>query len=68
MGLEAEQRFWQERDEYHDLARQFDRNIEITHPKWVTGRHKGCWISGRCKWCRTRYKYYEYRGPAVRNS
>lgn len=67
MGIEAERRFWQERDEYHDVARQYDRNIEVTHPDRITS--DGCCVVGHmmrwCRWCRTNVKYYEYRGPSI---
>lgn len=54
--------FWAERDEYHDLARQFEQNIEITHPDSVTscGVDPVVRFVGRSWWASTCVKYYEH--------
>lgn len=58
------QRFWSERDDYHELAEDYERNIEITHPNVVTGR-TGCAWCYHCTWEATAVKYYEYRGDSL---
>jgi len=70
MGIEAERRFWQERDEYHELARQYDRNLEVTHPDFVTSRGMCPCLDyvNRCGWAITKVTYYEYRGPSIQSS
>jgi hypothetical protein len=57
----AVSKFWQECDRYHDLEKQFQRNIKITHPDKLTGR-SGYYSCG-CAWCAQEVKYYEYVGP-----
>lgn len=51
--------FWTESAEYHDLAKKYLQNVEITNPKIVSCRY------GNCSWCATAVKYYEYRGESV---
>jgi len=67
MGVEHTRCFWTERDEYHRIVRQHDRDITVTHPDFIDGRHRGCIIHSHCRWCRTRVTYYEYRGPAIQS-
>jgi hypothetical protein len=55
--------FWQESDRYHDLAERFERQIEITHPDYLTGR-SGYYSCG-CSWCAQEVKYYTYTGPRL---
>lgn len=52
--------FWQEYDDYHDLAERFERSIEITHPDSLGGRsgHYGC----GCSWCASEVTYYQHTG------
>jgi hypothetical protein len=64
MGQKHAREFWSERDEYHDLAVAFDRNIETTYPDYVTTDRLCPW-STWSKWCRTAVKYREYRGPRI---
>ena len=61
-------KFWRERDEYHDLAETFERNIEVIHPEEVTSRS----MCPCLDWARScphplegKAEYYEYRGPSV---
>lgn len=56
--------FWTERDEYHELAEQFERNIEVGHPD---GPYE-CDLNGftsHCPYCISNAKRYEYRGPKI---
>lgn len=55
-------RFWNETERYHDLVEQYERDIEFTHPPYVTGM---CWICGGCSWHNTSVKYYEHRGESI---
>ena len=55
--------FWQECDRYHDLAKQVEQNVEITHPDRLSGR-SGYYSRG-CSWCATEVTYHEYRGPQL---
>jgi hypothetical protein len=64
MGSAAASAFWRERDEYHELAREFERNIEMTHPDYVTGS-RACGWCYRCPWAASSVTYFEYRGPRV---
>lgn len=58
--------FWQECDRYHGLAERFERNIEITHPGTMTGRHAGCPSDNYCcGYCVTTVRYYECRGERL---
>jgi hypothetical protein len=65
MGAAAA-RFWRKCSRYHDLAEEFLRNVEMTHPGTVTGRLARCPSDNFCcGYCATTVKYYEYRGPPV---
>lgn len=59
--------FWVDGDEEHQqLAEQFYRGIERTHPHYVTSRARLCgWWEGKCDWAATSVDYYEYRGPSI---
>jgi len=32
----AEGRFWQRREKYHDFVENYERNISVTHPNFVS--------------------------------
>lgn len=59
----AARSFWQECDRYHELAEQFERSIETTHPDYLTGRSG--YYSCVCAWCAREVTYYCYTGPRV---
>ena len=55
--------FWREREEYHDLVEEYERNIEVTHPDYVTSRRM-CPCLKYCSWCgwaTTSVVYYEHK-------
>lgn len=57
-------------ERYHDLARKFQDNIEITHPSSVTSRRKrricGCGdYTSYCTRAVSSVKYYEYQGEKL---
>lgn len=54
--------FWAETERYHDLAETYERNIEVTHPDYIT-TDRLCPFASWCKWHRTAIVYREYRGP-----
>jgi len=57
---EAVSTFWRERDRYHDLAERVARDVVITHPDGLSGRHPGCpGDTPCCGWCATGVVYYE---------
>jgi len=62
--------FWTEGKEEHiELVEEYYRNIEITHPGFVTSKRM-CPCLEWCSWCgwaNTSVKYREYRGPRVSN-
>jgi hypothetical protein len=61
----AVSKFWQECDRYHDLAEQFARDIVITHPNGMSGRHPSCpGDTECCGWCATGVNYYEHISKA----
>jgi hypothetical protein len=55
--------FWRETDRYHDLAQQFEENIE-RHGARGYYECELAW-GGHCPYCATNVTYYEYRGPNV---
>jgi hypothetical protein len=55
--------FWQESDRYHDVAKRFEHNIEVTHLEYLTGR-SGYYSCG-CSRCAREVAYYEYTGPRL---
>jgi hypothetical protein len=66
---DAEHRFWTESDRYHDLAMEFERNVERDHPEYVTSRGL-CACLDYCYWCTwgaSNVDYYQYTGPSVHN-
>lgn len=56
--------FWAETERYHELAEHFKRNIEVTHPDYVS-TDRLCPFPQWCKWHRTAVIYQEYRGENV---
>lgn len=65
MGSAHERRFWSETERYHDLVREYDRNVEVTHPDYVTSDGVTCKWCRWCSWCATAVIYWEYRGPSL---
>jgi len=59
--------FWSGESEYQELAEQFERNIERTHPDTVTSRGQCVCLdyTNYCGWAVTAVNYYEYRGESV---
>lgn len=61
-------KFWQERDEYHDLVEQFDQGFTIVHADTVTSRRM-CPCLEYMSYCgfplEGEAAYYEYRGPRL---
>lgn len=64
---DAATEFWTENEEYHELARQFEEGINLTHPKTVTSRRMCVCLefTSWCAWAATSVDYYEYNGPRV---
>jgi hypothetical protein len=61
----AGSQFWTEQEKYHELVKQFEQNIEVTHPKRAKGECSR--ICGRCTWAATTVNYPTYNGPRVTN-
>jgi hypothetical protein len=63
----AEAQFWREQEKYHDLAEQFEQNIERTHPYYVDSRGMCVCLdlTSYCTWATTSVDYYEYRGERI---
>jgi len=60
--------FWRECDRYHELAEHFARDIVVTHPNGMSGRHPSCpGDTECCGWCGTGVDYYEHI-PNARHS
>jgi hypothetical protein len=58
----AAREFWTETERYHDLAIEYEKNIEVHGAR---GFYE-CDLNGlvwHCPYCATNVKYYEYRGP-----
>lgn len=55
--------FWSEMERYHDLAEMYERNIEVTHPDYVTSDNVGHELISHSKWGASNVIYHEYRGP-----
>lgn len=53
--------FWTSESEYHELARQFERDIEIVHPKWVTTDRLLPYCLNGDNWISSSVTYYEHR-------
>lgn len=58
--------FWREMERYHDLARQYEQNIERVHPPYVTSDNVGHRLIYYDRWCATSVDYYEYRGESLK--
>ena len=63
MGADTAAVFWIEMEKYHDLAEEFERNIEVTHPSRAKGECSH--ICGKCSWAASTVVYQEYRGERV---
>ena len=59
----AEGRFWRECDRHHCTAREFDQNVEITHPNYITSRGVVPMVRffNFSEWAKTSVKYFEHR-------
>jgi len=55
--------FWRNK-KYHELAREYEQNIERIHPSRVSGRAH-CSFCHHCAFAASAITYYEYRGPRV---
>lgn len=63
----AANEFWTQSSEYTELAKNFYRGIEHTHPETVTSRqlcHCLDWTKD-CPWAATKVTYYQYNGESV---
>lgn len=60
MGVQHEQAFWNETVKYHDLVEEYERNIEVTHPGYVSSNRLAPY-SNRGVWNTTSVVYYEHR-------
>jgi hypothetical protein len=58
-------RFWNEQEKYHDLAKKYEENIVMEHPKHLSGRSKNGASWCNCAFCATRVEYPKYEGPRV---
>lgn len=65
MGHEHASRFWAETKRHHTLAKHFERNIEVTHPDYVTSDGTGHRLIAHCVWPATTVIYRKYRGDNV---
>lgn len=67
MGTNARSRFWQHCETYHDLARQYNRQVQVRYPPEVTARRLCPCLDyvNNCSWARTQVVYYEYTGPSL---
>ncbi len=53
--------FWRRCHRYHELAERFARDVAITHPDGISGRHPGCpGDTECCGCCATGVDYYEH--------
>jgi hypothetical protein len=57
--------FWTSDNEYEDLAREYEQNIEITHPNYVTSNGIGHRFVHHDVWCASKVTYYEHRGSSI---
>lgn len=66
---DREHHFWTSDHKYEDLARAFERNIEIIQPERVTSRRM-CPCLEYSPWCghplEGNVEYYEHRGESVK--
>lgn len=57
--------FWTCDHRYEQLAREYEQNIEVAHPPYVTSNGVGHRMIHHDVWCASKVTYYEYRGPAI---
>lgn len=64
----SDHEFWMNTEKYHDLAKMYERNVEVIHPDSVTSRRM-CPCLEYTHWCpfplEGKVEYYEYRGPRI---
>lgn len=58
-------KFWQDCDRYHDLAEEYERNIEEYHPGSVTSQRMCVCLDycSYCGWAASKVTYYRHNGP-----
>lgn len=57
---QADSVFWTEQEKYHELAKRFEQNIELTHPSGAS-----CFCGDSCPWAATKVTYFKYTGPKI---
>ena len=59
--------FWRTNNPYTDVAREFERGIEICHPGSVTSQRMCVCLDyvSWCGWAATSVEYPEYRGERL---
>lgn len=62
MGTTHQSRFWQYREDYHDLAQTYNSQIELQYPSEVTSNRLCSCLDyvSYCGWARTKVVYYEH--------
>lgn len=66
MGDEREHNFWTSEHKYEELAKNFERNIQIKSPEVVSSRRMCVCISKHsheCGWAASSVTYYKHNGP-----
>ncbi len=58
--MNHDREFWRSTHRYHDLAKQVEEHVTVTHPDGAD-----CFCGPNCPWAATDVTYYEYRGPSI---
>lgn len=64
----AEHEFWMNgREEYQELAEQFERDIELKYPESVTSKRMCACLdyANWCGWAASAVTYYSYEGESI---
>jgi hypothetical protein len=62
----TEGKFWRQCDDYHDISKEFERNVQIVHPSYTKNYcHRSDWGHAYFNWPNTDIKYYSYRGENI---
>lgn len=63
--IRNERNFWSTTryERYHDLAREFEQNVERYHPGTITSDGRGTRLFHHDSWYASCVTYYRYNGP-----
>ncbi len=65
--VDYDSKFWLSDSPHKELAKEFERNVIVSHPDIVTSDNVlVSRLEKWCSYCASNVTYYEYTGPPIR--